>query len=138
MVAILIIASYIFCIAFGYWLIISDRLKTKNMKKAISIILFLILVRVCDGQITIPTSNNTIVIPKATINRVVSSVQFSETWSGVDSLGNQVQYPGTWFGAQADSARLSALWRLTSLANQYNLPVTKAQIQYFITINGIK
>ena len=108
------------------------------MKKGISIILFIILARVCDGQLIIPTTTTTVTTPAFSLTRTLGAVQYSESWDGTDSLGNPVHVMGLWSGNDADSARLSALWRVTYYNNKYGWAFTKAQIQSFITKNGLK
>lgn len=116
------------------------------MKKAI---LAIVLIAVLSGFIsaysgngvavlTIPTSTTATTNVTYAISRVTVKTQYSEEWDGVDSLGNDIMIIGNWSGVDADSARLSPMWRITSLCTKYNWSFTTAQKQAFINNSGLK
>lgn len=88
--------------------------------------------------LTIPTSTTATTNITYSISRITVKTQYSEEWDGVDSLGNNIMIIGNWSGADADSARLSPMWRVTSLCVKYNWSFTTAQKQAFINSSGLK
>ena len=78
-----------------------QRQKSKNMKKGISVILFIVLVRVCDGQTVIPADTILTILPQRAFVMDTSYSMFEGRVIVTNSDGSTKYIPFTLSGMQA-------------------------------------